>query len=217
VPQSALQLTQLQSIVMSAGAVVLLKKKLGLNTEKHWLDTLETNVATASTASVMANPMVIPQGDTVNTRNGNTVRMTSLVLKGRIQANTAATAGCLVRVLVVKYNYIHGTTVGVGNVLDQTARITSPYNMGDSATSGNYSVLYDRTFKISVSGQENDTVMFAFTYRPTNHHIKWESSDTTGALSSMINGQVRGIIMTSETGANPPNYWADWRVKFVDN
>jgi len=110
---------------MSAGAVVLLKKKLGLNTEKHWLDTLETNVATASTASVMANPMVIPQGDTVNTRNGNTVRMTSLVLKGRIQANTAATAGCLVRVLVVKYNYIHGTTVGVGNVLDQTARITS--------------------------------------------------------------------------------------------
>jgi len=87
-----------QSIVsaMSAGAVVLLKKKLGLNTEKHWLDTLETNVATASTASVMANPMVIPQGDTVNTRNGNTVRMTSLVLKGRIQANTAATAGCLV-------------------------------------------------------------------------------------------------------------------------
>jgi len=143
--------------------------------------------------------------------------MTSLVLKGRIQANTAATAGCLVRVLVVKYNYIHGTTVGVGNVLDQTARITSPYNMGDSATSGNYSVLYDRTFKISVSGQENDTVMFAFTYRPTNHHIKWESSDTTGALSSMINGQVRGIIMTSETGANPPNYWADWRVKFVDN
>jgi len=71
--------------------------------------------------------------------------------------------------------------------------------------------------QISVSGQENDTVMFAFTYRPTNHHIKWESSDTTGALSSMINGQVRGIIMTSETGANPPNYWADWRVKFVDN
>jgi len=86
--KGALQLTPAtQSIVsaMSAGAVVLLKKKLGLNTEKHWLDTLETNVATASTASVMANPMVIPQGDTVNTRNGNTVRMTSLVLKGRIQ------------------------------------------------------------------------------------------------------------------------------------
>lgn len=195
----------------------MLKKKLGLNTEKHWVDTAETNVATASTAQVMANPMVIPIGDTVNTRTGNEVRMTSLICKGRIQANTAATAGCLVRVIIVKYNYIHGSTVGVGNVLDTTTRITSQYNMGDSATSGNYSVLYDRTFKISVNGQENDTVAFAYTYRPNNHHIKWDSSDTTGALTAMINGQVRGIIMTSETGANPPNYWADWRVKFVDN
>jgi len=104
------------------------------------------------------------------------------VLKGRIQANTAATAGCLVRVLVVKYNYIHGTTVGVGNVLDQTARITSHIIWGILLLQAIIQLLYDRTFKISVSGQENDTVMFAFTYRPTNHHIKWESSDTTGAL-----------------------------------
>lgn len=198
-------------------ALSVLKSKLGLNTEKHWLDTLETNVATASTAQVMANPLVIPIGDTVNTRSGNTVRLTSLVCKGRIQANTAATTGCLVRVLIVHYKYPHGSTVGVGNILDQTARITSPYNMGDSATSGDYKVLYDKTFRIAVNGQTGDVANFNFTYRPLKHHLKWDSSDTTGALTSLIDGQVRGIIMTSETGANPPNYWCDWRVKFVDN
>lgn len=207
------------SLVSSLGRVGLnlLKAKLGLNTEMHWYDVLDTNTATSSSCATMANPILIPIGDTVNTRTGNSVRLVSYQLKGRIQANTAATTGCLVRVFVVKFKYIRGTAPSASNFLDSASQITSPYNMGDAAAAGGYTVLYDRTFSVSVNGQDGDTHQFGFTYKPLTHHLKWDSSDTTGALTSLTDGYIRGFIMTSETGANPPNFWANHRVRFVDN
>lgn len=198
-------------------ALKMLKSKLGLNTEKHWLDTVETNVGTSSTCSAMTNPLVIPIGDNVNTRTGNSIRMTSYVVRGRIQANTAATTATFVRVFFVTFSQVRGSNPAAAAFLDSTSRITSQYNMGDSASASGYKVLYDRTFKIEISGQTGDLAHFNFVFNPLSYHINWDSSDTTGAVASLSSNQIRGYIMTSETGANTPNYWADHRVKFVDN
>lgn len=194
-----------------------LKSRLGLNTESHWVDTVETNIGTGSTLSVMANPLVIPMGDTVNTRTGSSVRLTSMVVRCRIQANTAATTGTFVRVIFARIKDIRGTGFPAANILDDTQRITSHYNMGDRADAIGYTILFDKTFKIEINGQTGDIAQFMFKYKPTVHHLKWISTDTTGALTNLMSDQVRGFIMTSETGANTPNYWADYRVKFVDN
>lgn len=193
------------------------KKALGLNTEKHWLDTVETNVGTSSTCTAMANPLVVPVGDTVNTRTGQSIRLTNYQVKGRIQANTAATTATFVRVIFVSFKDVRGGNYAGSAFLDSTSRITSQYNMGDSASAGGYRILYDKTFKIEVSGQTGDIHTFKFNFSPLQYHLKWDSSDTTGVVSSLIDNQVRGFIFTSETGANTPNYWADHRIKFVDN
>lgn len=194
-----------------------LKSKLGINTEHHWVDTVETNIGTSSTLSTMANPLVIPVGDSVNTRTGASVRLTSMLARVRIQANTAATTAAFVRVIFVRAKDIRGTGFPAANILDDTQRITSHYNMGDRADAVGYSILFDRTYRIEVSGQTGDIVNFFFKYKPLVHHLTWVSTDTTGALTNLMTDQVRGYIMTSETGANTPNFWADYRVKFVDN
>jgi len=204
---------------ISGFALTKLKQKLGLNTESHWLDTVETNVATTSSALTMAYPYVIPIGDTVNSRTGRSVRVTSYKVRGRIQANTAATSGCLVRILFVKWKDIRGRSTGLigSDFLDDPARITTQYNMGDTADATGYTVLYDKTFSISINGQDGDTHQFNFIYKAPNFHLQWESTDTTGAQASLMSDTVRGYIYTSEAGANTPNYWCDHRCRFVDN
>jgi len=202
---------------LSAGAVIALKSKLGLNTEKHWFDVVESNVATNATCGTLAYPTPIIQDDTVNGRNGSKVRMTSYTVSGRINANTAATTGCLVRVFIVKWKNTRGTTPTAAAFLDSDSRITSPYNMGDAVSSTGYTVLYDRTFKIAPPGQTGDRATFHFKYNPRNHHLEWTSANTDGANTALQDGYIRGYIMTDETGANTANYWANHRVKFVDN
>lgn len=193
------------------------KKALGLNTENKWLDTIETNVGTSSTATAMANPLVIPVGDGANERDGMSVRLTSYTVRGRIQANTAATTGCMVRILFVKAKDIRGVAFTAADFLDSQTRITSFYNKGDRAASTGYTVLYDKTFSISINGQDGDTRFFRFTYKPLQHHLKWDAQNTDGAISDLAGDQIRGYIYTSEAGANTPNYFADHRLCFVDN
>lgn len=198
-------------------ALAKLKSKLGLNTEKKWLDTIETNVGTNSTCVAMAYALTIPQGDTVNARNGQSIRMTGYQCRIRIQANAAATTPCYVRIMFVKFKDTRGTTPASSDFLDATNRITSLYDMGDAAASIGYSVLYDRTVPINIYTSDDSTKFLVFNYTPLSHHLKWDATDTTGNVSSLQDGFIRGFIMTSETGVNTPNYFADHRVKFVDN
>lgn len=197
--------------------IKLLKGMLGLNTQMNWLDTIETNIGIGSTCAAIANPLVIPIGDSCNTRTGNQVRLVSYRCKGRIQANTAATTGCLVRLFFVRFSDVRGGNPAAASFLDSTSRITTNYQMGDNTNAAGYSVVYDRTFAIPINGQTGDVQYFEFNFNPIGFTLKWDSSDTTGAITSLLTNQIRGYIMTSETGANTPNYWADHRVRFVDN
>lgn len=195
----------------------ILKAKLGLNTETHWLDTVETNVATNATCGTMAYTLGIPVDDTINGRNGAKVRLTSYTCLGRISSNTAATTGALVRVFFVKWRNTRGSSPSAAAFLDSSTRITSPYNMGDAVSTSGYKVLYDRTFKLAPPGNEGDRATFTFNYTPLRHMLEWTTANTDGIDSAMQDGYIRGYIMTDETGANTPNYWANHRVKFVDN
>lgn len=210
-------LTFAKAVAGSAIAGEILKKALGLNTEKHWLDTVETNIGINSSAGALANPLVIPQGDSVNARQGASCRLDSYTCKLRIQANAAATTPNMVRIMFVKFKDTRGTTPSSADFLDAPGRITSQLNMGDNTGSVGYTVLFDRTIPINVYTSDDSTKVITFRYNPRSHHLKWTAADTTGALSSLNDGFIRGYIWTSETGANTPNYWADHRIRFVDN
>lgn len=195
----------------------LLKNKLGLNTETHWVDTLDTSTSISSTMTNITNPLVIPIGDTVNTRTGNGIRVTSWHFNIRIQANAAAIAGNFVRLILYNQKIVRGSALLPNDLMDSTTRVTSAYNMGDSVNSVGYNILYDKTVKLSPSGQDGDIVHLDYVWTPLNWHVEWTAGDTAGTLANVVQGVFRACIMTSEPTANTPNFWCDQRVKFVDN
>lgn len=197
-------------------ALTLLKAKLGLNTETHWLDTTETAVGTLATMTAMAYPLTIPIGDTSNTRTGQSCRLTSYTCNLTISQIAAATIPCQIRVLFVHIKDTRCTSYGASSFMDSNTRITSGYNMGDSDDAVGYKILYDRTFDLSVVGGDDAIRRVFFKYNPLSHHLKWTSADTTGVASNLISGFVRGFIQTTAT-SNQPTYTCDHRVKFVDN
>lgn len=194
----------------------LLKNKLGLNTEMHWVDFVETNVGTSTTISPFTYPLTIAVGDSVNQRTGSSIRLQSYRVNGYLQTNTAATQGCLVRIIFVKFRQTRGNSITT-QFLDSSSRITSHYNRGDSISATGYTILYDKTFALEKSGSGRDNIPFEFDYSPTEHHVKFDASGTAGGVTETEDGFIRGYIMTSESTANTPNYWVDHRVSFVDN
>lgn len=198
-------------------ALAKLKAKLGLNTETKYVDTVETNVGTSSTCGTLAYALTIPQGSGNGTRDGASCRLTSYVMRMRIIANTAAVVGTLVRVLMVRWKDSRGASITATSLLDDSTRITSQYNLGGTANAIGYTVLYDETVYINIDTTSECQKVLTFKYTPLQHHLEWTDADTTGVIGNLQDGLIRGYIMTSETGANTPNYWSDTRVEYVDN
>jgi len=194
----------------------ILKNKLGLNTEQHFVDVLDTAATATTTLSAMGYPLTIPIGDNVNSRTGSSIRIQSYRVKGFIKANAAMTVGCLVRIVFTRNANTRGTTVIASAFMDSNTRVTSFYNRGDSINATGYSILYDKTFFVGTWGSEHDNVQFEFDYTPTEHHVKFDNSGTAGGVAETIDGYLRGWIMSTET-VNFPVYTADHRLTFVDN
>lgn len=194
-------------------ALSKLKQKLGLNTEKHWVDTLETAVTLTTSAADMAYAFLIPQDDTVNGRNGQTVRLVSYNCVINLNSGTA---GNQTRIIFVRWRNTRGATPSGTNLLDAPARITSPFNMGDTVSSTGFTVLFDKTYALAATGQDGDRKIIRFSYRPRAHHLTWTSSNTTGVASALTDGYVIGYIYTDNI-ATSAGYSANHRIKFVDN
>lgn len=198
---------------LGSRGIQILKRMLGLNTEQHWVDTVETAVALTTTAADMAYALTIPVDDTANGRNGLTVRLTSYTCTINIRAGTV---GNTTRVLFVKYKDTRGTTPTSAACLDAPTRITSPYNMGDAVAASGYTVLFDRSYALAAAGQDGDRKIVKFKYTPLNHHLSWTSANTTGVASAMSDGYIIGYIYTDNVGTSA-DYSANHRIKFVDN
>jgi len=198
-------------------ALAKLKAKLGLNTETKYVDTVETNIGTSSTCGTLAYALTIPQGTTNATRAGASCRLTSYTMVMRVVANTAALVNTLVRVIMVRWKDSRGASITATSLLDDSTRITSLYNLGGTANAIGYTVLYDETFPINIDNVDGAQKVITFKYTPLSHHLLWTDADTTGVIGNLQDGLIRGYIMTSETGANTPNYWSDTRVEYVDN
>lgn len=196
-------------------ALKVLKRKLGLNTEKHYVDTVDVATAPTTTAAAFQTSLlVIPMGDTVNTRTGRSIRITSINLRGLIRADAAATVTRRIRIIIfTQPKIVGGTLLNSADILaDSTANFMSPYNMN---TSG-YKILYDHSWEIAPPGQEGSTREFFWNYRPLQHHVAWLATDTTGLLSNLLEGYVR-MICLSDSNTAAPNFDSYVRAKWVDN
>lgn len=197
-------------------ALKILKNKLGLNTEAKYLDTvMGSTTVTSATWTGLTPSIVIPQGNTTNTRSGNNCRMTHFSQKLTIRSGSSGNA---VRVRLV--GFVQPRMQSAGAIFaaadifeDATAQINTPLNMN---TNG-YRVICDKTFEIAADPNEGSTRQINFNYKPLSHEIEWSSGDTAGLTTQLLRGYIKFFIMTDAAGGAEPTFTAYTRVRFVDN
>lgn len=216
--------TSLATQVVSAiGGYALkrLKAKLGLNTETKYVDTVSTGTTFTTTATAnqaLSNAStLVPQGLTDNTRQGNTFRMTRFSMKGFITNGAANLNNTVCRIIVVNWGKTPVASTGVADVLEVPTDINSGYTMDPSYP---HTILDDRIVNLgnSTVAPPANLHTYMFDYRPLAHHVRYTTTDTTGALANIIEGYIQAyIVCTLSTAANYPTLTTYNRMEYVDN
>jgi len=210
-------------VVSAIGGYALkrLKQKLGLNTETKY-NTVATTTFTPTTTLVkqldILTSSAIPQDDTAQGRDGQSVRVTRWHLKGTLDNGAANLLTTRVRIIICRLKSVAlgGSSIIVGDVLERTTDINSPHLIDQTA---DIQYLYDRTFFFDPSAQGGtpQTINWEYDWKPLSHHLRWTASDTTGVVGDLLEGIVSVFMMSDAfTASNAPTlniarelYWVD--------
>jgi hypothetical protein len=195
---------------LGAGALAALKSKLGLNTEDKFVDTGAATTVTTTATARLTNA-VIPQGLTVNTREGASVRVSSLEYRLNFQAAAAGTP-CTIRLLVVRDRDSGNNSAA--NVLQTPSDFNSAIN--NNFTALGLEMLCEEYINVGAPGAENADVTWVKTITRPDMHLRWTNADTTGSVANLVQGQVALYWLASQAGT-PPTASGNSRTWYVDN
>lgn len=191
-----------QSTAQKALSVALAAKSM-LNVEHKFYDS-SIGVAADDTYSSLAltNPA---QGDTTQTRDGNSIKLTSLYITGDIELQTTYTPRDRVRCVLV--HSLHGNSPSWTSVfLDDD--VNSMRNLNNTH---DFKVLWDRTYNLSTYGGDDVKTLKCFK-KFNNHHVKWDA----GTVNAR-NGHLYFLYLGGHTGSAATHVDFKARARFIDN
>jgi len=197
--------------LIKGAALAALKRRLGLNTETKYVDVNGTTTATG-TLVLRIQPPTIAQGSTVNQRNGAGVRITAVDQRINITAATAATAGCNIRIIVVRH--LHAGNPNVADVLQTTTDISSPLH--NNLRANHIELISDQTYSLGTADSGNSSLYISNTYSRANWQMEWTDADTTGVPANCINGVIATMWMIDNV-TTAPVFTSTNRYWYVDN
>lgn len=171
-----------------------------VNVEHKYFDSSTT--LNPSTTPTIAQINAIAQGDTANTRDGNTCRMKSLEFRADLGIHASATR-TVVRVIHFLWN---DDTPPTWNDILTANNTVSPLNPN---LSGKYQILRDRTITLSSTGAQTKSVK---SFHKLNKVAKFDGAASTDIQT----GAVYQLMMSSE-GTNVPSVLYYDRIRFIDN
>lgn len=177
-----------------------------INAEKKYADTAYTGT-NCSNAYTPTSVTAIVQGATANQRNGNSIKLVSLNMKGYIAQS--ANFNAMARVMLVRDKFNQGTIPAIADILQNTAStqtVVSPLNIDNA---GRFQVMYDRLFTMTNTGQSQ---VFFKKYFKLNHHARYNGAAATDEKQ----GQIFVLFITEQT-ASVPLATVNFRVGFYDN
>jgi hypothetical protein len=177
-----------------------------INTEVHFLDTVQTAVNMTSTPTfVLLNGMAI--GDTSITRTGQSIKMDRLDLRFYMTGNITAVQ-TVSRIIVVLDKQCNGAIFSATSLLN-AATAVSPYTVGGQ---NRFVILYDQTYALSTAGPLN---MVQCLTLPANQHVEYNTG-TAGDITD-INTNSLYLLFLSDQATNVPILTAYLRLWFIDN
>lgn len=185
--------------------VALATKKL-LNVEYKVHNQQITNSPTgAGLVSFMLSGLT--QGDGTTSREGNSIKITSLQVRGEVTSTVAAQN---VRYMIIKDTMNQGVSPGIAAIL-QNADPEGMYNV--LSQPGRFQVLWDKTFDLS--GTVGPTrKSFHWVYKGPDFHVKWNGS---GGTNTDVRANAIYMIAIQSGSATDPTNNIRFRARFIDN
>lgn len=186
--------------------VKYLKTLVNVEFKKH--DSQASN--TPSTSGVVTTLAAIAQGDTDQTRSGNSILAKSLYLQYTMKQHASASETFVRMVIFRDLQQISDTAPSIGDILDST--FSSQYwlaPLNNEFGVGRFQVLADRRFSFSGNGNE---CRIGKLYIPLKFHIRYN-----GSTVSDIQKNGLYMIMVSSEATNTPTVEHVARLTFVDN
>lgn len=183
-----------------------------INVEKKWFDAQNTgyptgvNVVGTGTVYHLSN---ILQGDTSSSREGNSVKLSSIYVTGSIGLGTGATSSQRVRLILFRDNDNQGALPTVTSVL-LSALISSPMALTNP---GRFSVLMDKTYMV-YTANSGPSSLSVKKYIKNKYHIKYGGN--AGTIADARTGNLF-LLAISDTTANDPFLVYDVRLRYIDN
>lgn len=178
-----------------------------INTEFKYFDTEASVLTTLTSAGVHLNP--IPQGDTAQSRDGNTARMKSLQFNFRTLADPTvlnSNVGIFLRlVLFLVPDPEPNTIYGSSDVL-QTANVLSPRNLHNR---GDVIILKDWLIRHDNASQRSTSKEY---YKELDLKSVWNN---TGTGSTIEKGYIGMIAFSNSIDGVNVDYYS--RVRYIDN
>lgn len=178
-----------------------------INAEKKLNDVSIASASSTTAAFVLLNGLV--QGDTVSTREGSSIKLSSLWLQlfSTIHASATSTVG---RVMVFYDSQPNGATVTVASLLSATTSVVSPLVIGFGLR---FKVLMDWQYCLSITGNQNAKKK-RFIKIPL--HTRYTVGTNNGDITDITTGALFLMHMSTEA-TNTPTLTAIARLRFYDN
>jgi hypothetical protein len=181
-----------------------------INIETKFLDVV-TNAANINTTGGTYCISQLAQGLTSTTRVGDSLRIQTLQMRGRVVANGSATSTCF-RILMFRDLDGYGTLPTIADVLEYNAVVDSPRSPYKYRNLQRFSILFDELVEIqSTTGTSSVPFMFE-----TNHQGHVLYLGTTAAAASNGKGSVYVGFVSDET-TNTPTVSFTTRMTFTDD
>jgi len=179
-----------------------------LNPERKFLDVDSGGAVSIPQAGSVVYLSGMTTGDTINTRNGNSVKCIDHLFRATLALGATATVPCRVRVMLFTDKDNVGFAPGVTDVLQNTTTVSGMELSSQSG--GRYHILTDRVYSLS----SNTPSLALKFYKKLRHHLKY--GGTTANVTDARSGAVF-LLFLCDVATNNPTIAYNSRIKFYDN
>ncbi len=182
-----------------------------LNTEfkHHDLAIGPSTVGQAAGFNTLNN---IAQGDTTLTRDGRSISIKSISLKGSMQTNASGLSA--IRIMLVEKKHNNNLALSSADLFDSTSTllVNAFYNLDNVPQ--NVTIHFDQIFNLDPEFKPRLQLNRTFTFE--NKHTKYAIGTTSGAVTTIETSAFYLIFVSSEA-TNIPTVDFSTRVRFLDN
>lgn len=175
-----------------------------INAEKKKFDF--TSTVNQSTTESVHYLNALAQGDTDASRDGNSVLMNTVSIRGTVSYNSAGATAQRVRIVLLQDKQQISDTVPTYTSVFETSSVIAPLN---SDFVGRYNILYDKVFSLNASFGFQRQFSFG---KYLNQHARFN-----GPLSSDIQRNGLYLMVISDQATNGPEVDLYSRLNYYDN